>query len=90
MNLNYLTKEELKTLFDRAKSALLAGDRIVSVNDGGLSFTKQFVGLSPEKLFNACGAEIARRIARGEIDREEFPQIKPQPRKIVLSVPRAF
>lgn len=90
MNLSFLTNDELKQLFERAKAAVLAGERIVSVNDGGLSFTKQFVGEAPDKLFDAVGKEIARRIARGEIDAAAFPQIKAQPRKITFPVPRAF
>lgn len=89
MNLEYLTNDELKTVFETAKKSLMAGERIVSVNDGGLSFTKQFVGESPDKLFNAAGAEISRRIARGEIPASDFPQIKARPRKITFPVPRA-
>lgn len=90
MNLQYLTNDELKAVFDATKKALIAGERMVSVNDGGLSFTKQFIGQSPDKLFNACGAEIARRIARGEIPATDYPHIKPTPRTIAFAVPRAF
>jgi len=88
MNLRFLNNEELSTVFESAKKAAIAGERIVSANDGGLSFTKQFTGTSPETLFNIAAAEIARRKSTGELSSESFPQIPANAGIIAFPTPR--